>query len=161
MGHAGARECSYARYEHDIPFTQDIIFNTNTDWLSGEIILELDTGTIYQDPGGSNVSPNPAGFGFFPSLEFDTYLSGSPSVSILSGALNLGGSPSARFDVTVLDATWFSLTSNDIGSLTLARVTLSEDASGTWSILAYSAGDGPDAPLGIGGTISGGVMIID
>ena len=141
--------------------TQDIVFHTQTDWLSAQMVVDLTAGSIYQDVAGSNISPNPLLFGAFPTLEFDSYVSngvvGEP-VSTLPAA-DMGGTV-VVFDESAISVGWFT-TGEEIGDLALARVTLSESAAGTWRFKASSspAGIGPTAD--ITGTISNGVMTAD
>jgi hypothetical protein len=141
--------------------TRDIVLTTDTDWLSSQLVVTLTSGTLYQDAAGGIGSPNPALFALAPSLEFDTYVSNGvvgQSVAVISAADLAPGAP-VQCDANGIALGWFSVMSNDIGSLPLARITLSDDAVGTFHFLA-SALTRP-APLEMTGTISGGVMTAD
>ena len=87
--------------------TQDLVVTTDTDWLWAEMTVQPDAdGLIYQDQVSfpNAQSPNPAFFGDFPSLEFDTYVSNGeleesvttegldpwwPSLSLVRASLSL------------------------------------------------------------------------
>lgn len=130
--------------------TQDIVVTTDTDWLSAHLIVQPDaSGSIYQydygDPWGYGpafqIWPPP-----FPAAEFDTYVSSGvqgESVS-MTGAVDLGEGPNVIFDTSKLSITWWVDSTDDIGTLGLARVTLADNATGTWQFLATAApAEGP------------------
>jgi len=120
--------------------TQDLIVTTTADWGTAQILATLDTGTIYQDPDGSDFAPNPLLFPTFPTLKFDSYLDGNGQPPGIAGAaVELGGDVQA-FSQSHIDITWFNTATNDIGTVGLGRFTLSDDATGTWSMLITSAG---------------------
>ena len=130
--------------------TQDITVHTTTDWLSAQLRVTLDApGGIYQDALGSGhpQSPDPAFFDAFPSLEFDTYVSngvlGEPVTTL--GAVDLGCSPAPTCDADAVCIAWFTPHADVIDALALSRITLAEDAAGTWSFLASShPAEGPN-----------------
>jgi len=134
--------------------SQDMVVQTDTDWLGSQLLIELEQGSVFQQPvsqGGSDFPPNPAFFAVFPALEFDTFLTGgqndptSTPAGIAGGAVDLGGQAAARFgeDTTGIDVAWFTTTLDDIGLLTTARITLSDDAAGTWkALVAVQSGTG-------------------
>jgi hypothetical protein len=117
--------------------TRDLIIETDTDWLSAQLLLVLDEpGCIYQ-PYSIDVGPPRSPFP--PPLPlFDTYVTdgqlGLPSV--IGGAVDFGGGEGCTFDENTLDITWCSFNEDDIGRLVLARITLSGDAQGTWQFRA-------------------------
>ena len=122
--------------------TQDIIIHTGTDWLSAELIVTLDaTGDVYQEPNVGSISPqspNPVFFSGIPELEFDTYVSngvlGEQVMQI--GAVDLGGPTLPVFDTDEISIAWWTTYADDLDELALARVTLADDAAGTWMFMA-------------------------
>jgi len=143
--------------------TQDLVVTTDSDWLGAQMIVQPDaTGLIYQDAMGNTnpQSPNPAFFDAFPTLEFDTYVTNSvlgESVST-TGAVDLGGPATAIFDENELSIAWYTDATDQIGTLTLARVTLADTANGTWKFLATAfPAEGPRVEL-LDGTIVDGVI---
>lgn len=131
--------------------TQDLIVTTSTDWLSAELLLNLTSGSIYQHPFGGTTRPNPLLIDTNPELAFDTFVWNGVSfttpidiapVGIAGGAVDLGGNSMSTFNTSVLDVTWYTTATTDIGTLALARVTLSNMATGTWRIrLSNDGGD--------------------
>jgi hypothetical protein len=142
--------------------TQDIVFDTDTDWLSAQLVVTLTAGTIYQDPAGGVGSPNPVLFALFPSLEFDTYVSNGvvgESVNTIS-AIDLNPGAPLECDTSGISIGWFTTSSDDIGELHLARITLSDDAAGTFHFRATASPAGSPA-LNLTGTMADGIMTAD
>ncbi len=114
--------------------TADLQVTTGSDWTAAALLLTLTHGSIYQDAAGSATTPNAGLFGTFPTLEYDTYVSangGTPSIA--GGAGDVGGD-AYQFDTVELDISWFDTTGADTGTITIGRITLSDDAVGTWSL---------------------------
>jgi hypothetical protein len=120
--------------------TQDLMVTTTNDWGTAQILATLTTGSIYQDPNGSDFIPNPLSFPTFPALEFDSYLDGNGQQPSLAGqAVGLGGDVQ-EFSDSHIDITWFNTSLTDTGTFGIGRFTLSDDAIGSWSMLITSAG---------------------
>ena len=136
--------------------TQDIVIDTATDWLSVEFTLTLTGGTIYQDISGGATPPTAAVIAGTPSLEFDTFVSGGGTVD---GTVPSFAGP-VVMDAEEIDVTFFTTSTADIGTLELARITLSDDATGSFQFTYYTAGTGPATALTVSGTITNGVMTI-
>ncbi|WP_432798449.1 PEP-CTERM sorting domain-containing protein [Poriferisphaera sp. WC338] len=126
--------------------TNDIAIDYTGQWDGSQLILSLTSGGIYQDNAGSDTAPNAAFFGFVPTLEFDTFITGGALVQggitpgTAGGAVNLGGNPGATFSTSAIDIAWFppggsSGITNQTG-FTVARITLTDDATGTFKFLA-------------------------
>ncbi len=119
---------------------------SGTDWTSAETRLKLSRGSLYQDPVGGMIAPDPADFEAHPSVEFDTYVGivGDTTTTISGPATMLGGGPQMRFDTTMLDVRW-SNTADESGlsQIPILRVSFSNDATGTWDILATREGQAP------------------
>jgi len=112
--------------------TFDLEVISNYDWGTSALVLELTQGSIFQDVTGGNTAPNAGSFGAFPTLEFDTYVTsptGTPWVVV--GATQVP----VLFDATGLNVDWFNTIANETGTYDLARITLSDDAVGTWSLI--------------------------
>lgn len=147
--------------------SQDMMIQTSTDWMGSQLLVELQQGSVFQQPvaqGGGNFPPFPALFSLYPALEFDTFLTGGqndptrPPAGIAGGAVDLGGQAAARFgeDTTGIDVAWFTTTTNDTGELTVARITLSADAMGTWkALVAVRSGSGGENHVFQGPVVSG------
>ncbi|TWT66932.1 hypothetical protein Pla123a_43610 [Posidoniimonas polymericola] len=136
------------------------------EWLSSELRVELGVGAIYQDADGSEVPPDPAEFGARPSLQFDSYLTGGfdskpPSYRgnlpvPVGGAIDVGGASAFTFDNENLNATWVTEEpSNLVGDLSLARVTLTDDAQGWFRYRLGMSGGFKDAVYAEGMIVDG------
>ncbi len=105
-----------------------------SDWTSSALLLKLSAGSIYQDAMGGD-GPTPSEFfSFVPTVEFDTYV-GVPGGGIAGGAGDLEGGGVFEFSTERLSATFFNTANTDIGRFSIGRVTLSDDAVGSWSLL--------------------------
>ncbi len=144
--------------------TYDIQFTTDADWTAAAMLLDLSVGNIYQEPEGwpyAGVTfgpPNPAFFPYYPTAEFDTYLVGSVTTTSIAGGGGDVGGDAYQFDTQELDVSWYNRSETDIGTMTLGRVTITDDAVGTWSLLSITA---DEQRVNLVGTISQGVMAID
>ena len=144
--------------------TQDLVVTTDTDWLSAEMAVTLDTpGQIYQDALGNTnpQSPNPAFFPIAASLEFDTYVSNGvlgESVSV-TGVIIIPPDLTA-FSIDHINILWYTTATEDIGTLALARVTLAETANGMWEFWATAVPQGGPRAEVLGGIVENGVMYI-
>ncbi len=124
--------------------TYDLYIDSDDPWCCNAMLFELTEGQFYQDTFGGSTAPNPALVAFFPTLEFDTYVTENGlQVSVAGGAGDVGGGPLA-FNATELDITWVTLfaPTQSVGLIQSARITFSDDAVGTWK-LAVAAGDVP------------------
>ena len=166
----GAMSCTTAWSAIDLSFglvdnsavltgyvTQDMNLSTDSDWLSAQLLIVLDSGSVYHDTlfGGHFTTnpPTPDQITFQPTLEFETYLTSGENVdtsiaSISGGAVDLGGQITETFDETGIVIGWSTNATDDIGDLMLARITLSDDANGTWKVRVSNLNDGPILPLG-------------
>ena len=130
--------------------TQDLRIETNTDWLGAQLVVALDEpGKIYQHPLSDTNPVSPVvTWPYPPELEFDTWVTnrypGDPVSLNLAGAVDLGGESMWTFDRDAISIAWYGTGTNDTGKFPLARVTLADDATGTWSFLATAApAEGP------------------
>ncbi len=119
--------------------TFDLIADSASDWTGAAMLMTVSQGSIYQDPVGGDTAPNPGFFDAFPTLEFDTYLSANDNaVMVIGGAGDVFGD-GLRFDTQELDVSWIDTATDDVGQVHLARITLSDDAAGTWSLKLINA----------------------
>lgn len=147
--------------------TNDISIDFTGQYTQSQLLITLTQGSIYQDGFGGDTAPNAGFIGLVPSLAFDTFvtLGGATTAtsvdtpSFAGGAINLGGQVSKTFNTSTIDAAWFvpgGTTIFDNNNFLSARVTLSDDAVGTWSY--YGLGSFPAYTAS--GTVSGGQLII-
>ena len=145
----------------------DLVVNTTLDWTSCEITITPDAnGLIYQDAMGGNAPPLEAWVGMVASLEWDTYASGGG----FSTSSSTGIAPAFTDDSnTPLDniftadkislVTYYTSTTNDIGTIGLFRTTLDDSAGGSWTCNVYDAGSATIPARMLGGDIVDGVML--
>ena len=141
--------------------TQDLVVSTTTDWLTAQIILTVaDPPSIYQDIYGGMQSPNPILFDVFPSLAYDTYISSGTLAETCNTfpPAGLGGTQSV-FDEGLLSIAWGTTNTDEIGDLALARITLADNATGTWDF-QVTAAPAPGPKLITSGRIVDGVIYL-
>lgn len=123
-----------------------------------QLLVELDSGEVYNTPGfGTGTPPNDAFLSLFPELAFDTFIAtgglthetNESGVFIWGGAVNLGGPASlnvAGSDQQLVSAAWSPGLSFDVvadqADFPIARLTLSDNASGTLSMFGSGLDDG-------------------
>jgi hypothetical protein len=90
------------------------------DWTAAEALITVDApATIFQHPfeNADQSPPNPAFFGAFPSLEFDSYFSAPGGIGFASAAV---------VTPTSMEAAWFDTVDSGDGDFVLARITVPE-----------------------------------
>jgi hypothetical protein len=130
--------------------TNDVTISFDGRYTGSQLLVLLDQGSIYQDPAGGIATPDFA----TASVEFDTFVAqGLPTVGTIDfdqsdgdifGAVNLGGDHPGTFNVLLLNIAWHPSPPEfleDLSDLLTARITLSDNASGTWSYLASAQGE--------------------
>jgi hypothetical protein len=146
-------------------YTQDVVIDFDGEWTGSQLLIQLSTGDVYQDGVGTAQPPQEAFFATFASLEFDTFVAAggttngtSETFSLGGGAVDLGGDPTAQFDSAGINQAWNPPGGAGIADRTgfaLARVSLSDDASGTWTLLASAGGEISTYE----GPVEGGAMV--
>ena len=135
--------------------TFDLFANTDLGWCCNAMLFPLDTGNFYQHPLGNESVPLPFMVDLFPEIEFDTYLgAGGGPVRTTLQAGDVGGD-AYQFDEVELDVSWAAQVIPvplPSGRLHMARLTFSDDATGSWR-LAISASE-PDGLVEFSGTIA-------
>lgn len=130
--------------------TFDLKVETTLDWTQAQVLVTLTTGTFYQDPVGTSLTPNPLFFTLAPTLAYDTFVTGPtgyPNTGA-QGTTNEAGAavnlqPGVRdpvFDEKTLDYAWFDVALGSVGTWTIARITISEDAVGELHYMVLDAG---------------------
>ena len=148
--------------------TWDILATVDNDWTQAQMIIDLSQGNFYNHNDGGNTTPNPTLIGYVPELAFDTFVTAPGSYpntasgdtpSIAGEAANLGSSSSgAQFTDTLVDVAWFDTINDGAGQFVVARVTVSDSASGTMQIGGYQLGD--STMTSFPSTIENGVVTV-
>jgi hypothetical protein len=148
----------------DTYVTNDIVVTSDTDWLSAQLILEPDyEGDIFQHPSGvTSCPPSPVYLEYFPAMAYDTYVSdgsggsagSAPPVDLYEGECDV------VFDDDLLQIAWCTTSHDDTGELSLARITLANDATGTW-VFVVTADPAEGPKILAEGTIEDGVLVPD
>ncbi len=145
-------------------------------FLAAEMDIDLTAGSVHQNTAyPSDVPPTPANILLDPTLEYDTYMAVGRDTytvaqgyvpaqgtvpTVYGGAVDIGGGIPLVFDTTGVDATWSPTgppENNPSGQeLTLARFTLSDDATGTYKFRVEIDANNP--VIFMAGTIVGGKM---
>lgn len=139
-------------------WTHDIFIDFAGQYTGSQMIVELTTGEIYQNTDlGGNTPPNAALFAVDPTVEWDTFLAnGGPTTTSTVGDFGLGGAAikldfsgdvsfqrPATFSDNVIDQSWNPAIDTEIldqSDFMVARITLSDDASGTFQYIASAGG---------------------
>ncbi len=168
-----------ASFGHDTGFAGHVsnTFDVDTlgaNLLSVELLVDLlSSDDIYQttDGGGNNTPPNSSQFGTYPHLQYDSYMTAGADVfgsdpTEIGTASDIGGAqtippatpPSLVFDTSSIDAAWVPPgASKPSGAMMLARVTLTDDAQGTFKFRIALEGVEPIIFLG-GGVVNGRML---
>jgi hypothetical protein len=130
--------------------TNDVTISFDGRYTGSQLLVLLDQGSIYQDPAGGIAMPDFTSA----SVEFDTFVAqGLPTAGTINfdqsdgdilGAINLGGPHPGAFDAALVNIAWHPSGGDnleDFSDFLTARITLSENASGTWSYLASAQGE--------------------
>jgi hypothetical protein len=144
----------------------NLAVNSTSDVQGLQMIVNLTAGTIFQSGSGGNTAPSfdavngnvEEGTPANPALEWDTFvtmggfLSTGPNPSspvlVVGGAVNIQSGAALKFDTAGLNVTWAPGTGVFTGPVTnfpVARVTLSNTATGTAQFFLTSAGEVPTA----------------
>jgi hypothetical protein len=120
--------------------TYDLVVTVSpgSDWASAELRGTLSSGSFFNHSLGGNTAPNGAFVALFPALAYDTYITapnGALPSTQLPHPLDGTGSPIA----------WADFTNTGGGTFTIARLTTTADAVGTFSGQVVEAG----APSGV------------
>ena len=143
----------------------DLMATVGTDLAAFEMIFNSDLpGSIYQHAGGNGYyEPNPFIISSgYPELEFDTYVTmgawpyPSPT-NVIGGAVDIQPGSTLTFDEQDLNISWTisgGSYESGPGTFQVARVTLAEQASATYTAMGWQTGD-EFPPVTINGSIEG------
>ncbi len=133
--------------------TNDLRLNFTGQLTGVQMVLDLTSGSVFQSIVGTDTPPNPAFFSVLPELEFDTFVglgafessSTDATPGFAGAAVDIGlFSRPLQFDTAGIDVAIFPPGGVVIDSGNLypvARITLSDDANGTFRFLASAGGD--------------------
>lgn len=115
------------------------------DFLAGDLLLRLTTGSFYNTGFGGN-GPKPNLWSSFPHVQFDTFVAG-PNFGDPTILGRKEGSGAAVFSPTEVNAAWGDLADTGAGTFTIARLTMTANATGTitGNVFANSAAGTPKA----------------
>ena len=135
---------------------------TSADWLSAILVVELtETGQVFQypfppyDDDGRVDSPSqdlidngvPPYVPPLPGLAYDTYLSnGTLGAAVQTANPGDWGYADEQFDADAIAEVWWTIATDDIGTMNLASVTLDRLAQGQWRFRATMSPAGPEGP---------------
>ncbi len=140
--------CGFSGYR-----TYDLLIDSDSGWTNSRLDLALTTGTLYQDPMGTALAPSPALFQYFPSLEWDTFVTcpaGFPNPNPFGDA-SLADTPTMTDQE--IGVSWFSPGDCGPGTYVLARLTLSGNAAGQFTGKSFCRA-APGVPALFTGTIT-------
>ncbi len=100
-----------------------VTVGSGDDWISGELSVNLTSGSFYSPTNGDNV-PHKEFWSALPNLEFDTFVS-APNFTTPT----ILGTPT--FSSNQVSAQWGDTTNTGAGTFTVARLTVTKSAAGT------------------------------
>ncbi len=111
------------------------------DWTATVLVLDVSgsAGSIHNGAPDS-ARPQDAFWGFFPDLQWDTYV-GIPGGVNDVGPLGAGdlGQPVLSMAGNTIAVTWGNTDTGDTGPTQIANITLSDNSQGTWQMLTSFA----------------------
>ena len=131
--------------------TNDLSIDFRGKYTGSQLLIELTAGSIYQNFNGGDTAPEALLFTIDPLVEFDSFVTNDSEVAgglwggfaLGGGAANFSGSRHKQFDTSGVDVSWFPAAGSlifDQSDFLTARITLSDDAEGTWSYMASANG---------------------
>ncbi len=131
--------------------TYDFVITTDSDWLVSSLTVTPDVpGQIYQNLLTGNVPPLGALVPIYPDMAFDSFVTNNELVKLGlptdPDVVSIAPAPNNVMNSDVIDITWYNVATDDIGELTLARITIADIANGTWSLAAYNVAGGSSTP---------------
>jgi hypothetical protein len=111
------------------------------DWTTADLRAQLTTGSYYVPAAGNGNTANPAFWALAPNLEFDTFVTAPnfASPTILGRFQPPGGSGTETFSANDINVSYGDLTNTGNGTFTIARLTVSNGATGTVSGNLYDS----------------------
>jgi autotransporter-associated beta strand protein len=118
--------------------TFDLVITTSADWTNSSLKFALSEGSFYNAVGGGKVPTMPDQWGTpgFQHLRYDTFVAAPPDFlawPVIIGRHPSDGGGSAIFSAGTVSVLWADTdTSYGPGTYTIARLTVSNDAVGTY-----------------------------
>jgi autotransporter-associated beta strand protein len=118
--------------------TFDLVITTSADWTNSSLKFVLSDGSFYNATGGGNVPTTPDQWSTpgFRRLRYDTFVAGPPdftAVPLIISRHPSDGGGSAIFSAAAVSVLWADTdTSYGPGTYTIARLTVSNDAVGSF-----------------------------
>ncbi len=113
------------------------------DWTVAAFKLDLTSGSVYNGTPDSDL-PQQALWTFVPELAYDTWfgIPGNGTNGIAGGAGDLGGGALniGGTGVDAISVSWFNTTTDNTDLIQVANFTVTDGATGTWSLLAGGNG---------------------
>jgi hypothetical protein len=102
------------------------------DWTTADLRGLLTTGSYYVPAAANSNTPNPAFWSLAPNLEFDTFVSAPnfAAPTILGRFQPPGGIGTETFSPADVNVSYGDLTNTGNGTFTIARLTVSNNATG-------------------------------
>lgn len=125
-----------------------VTVSSGSDWASAELRGVLSQGSFFNHPIGGNNYPNPSLFGAFPALPYDTYIT-APNNTLPSTQLShpTDGTGLPILNPTLTSAAWADFLNTGSGVFTIARLTMTSDAIGTFTGQVVEAGATSGVPF--------------
>ena len=144
-----------------------MLVTSTTDWTNARLDVNLTAGHMYASPFGGNTEPTRELQDALPNLEYHTWLTvpaGGGAPAVLADEIIM---PTATGQKTRIGASWGNTDPADIGTFSIAQITLASDARGTGNAYSFDVCDGGAAvpvPLSFeivdGMILTGGVAIV-
>ncbi len=141
-GSAWAFEVNPANTVPGVVANSLIVDGAGGDWNVAELLLELDTGSVYNDPDFNAFLPQQNFWPSRPDLEFDSWVGvpGDFTNSIQGPAIDLGDPGPVVMADQKVSIIWFNSDLTNTGPVRIANMALSDDAQGTWSVIVGFSG---------------------
>jgi len=140
---------------------QLVVNGNGADWLSAAVLVNLTTGSVYNDPTFDALGPQQPFWGAFPDLEFDSWVGipGDTTGSIVGSASDLGDPVGpAIISGQKVSAGWFNTDTSNTSATRITNISLSDDATGAFSVRVSFSGFPNPQVLFEAGFIVNGVM---
>ena len=138
-----AFEVNHANTVADVVANSLIVNGDGGDWNSAVLLVELTSGSVYNDPDFDGMTPNALFWPTFPDTEFDSWVGipGDGTGSILGAAGDFGDFGPAVIADQKVSVTWFNTDTTDTTPVRIANISLTDDAVGTWAVLVGFSGE--------------------
>lgn len=132
--------------------SHDLVIDFQGRLFGQQLVVSLQSGSLYQDPFGGDTAPNPNLFSIVPAVAADTFLtlggadeSQSYATLVVGGSTELGLNTLKQVDEEGINVAWAPSPGVEVSSgddFMVARLTLSTDATGTLWYFGNANGEG-------------------